>query len=130
MASSSQNIGDETATAPTPDNMATTTPITGEVALARLRIKAVEDNVGEIKTDIRDIKNHRHTDFVHIVQALGGGFILLATALVAAYFIIDNKIEKLSEKITGVSTITTRVDAKLEDLLARIPPVPTPPPHK
>jgi hypothetical protein len=110
--------------------MATTTPITGEAAHTRLRIKAVEDSVGEIKADIRDIKNHRHTDFVHIVQALSAGFILLAGALIAAYFIVDNKIDKLSEKISGVSTITTRVDAKLEDLLARIPPVPTPPPHK
>ena len=78
--------------ATTPDGeMAVTTPISGEAAAARLRIKAVEDGVAEIKTDIRDIKEHRHPDFVRTMQIFGGGFVLLATMLIGAYFIIDKK---------------------------------------
>jgi len=118
------------------DDMAVTTPISGEAAAARLRIKAVEDGVAEIKNDIRDIKNHRHSDIVHTMEVFGGGCVLLAGMLIGAYFIIDSKFdkvdgkfEKLNERFDKLSTTMTRVDTKLEDLLARIPPIPTPPPQ-
>jgi len=130
----------ERETTPTQENMALTTPMTGDAAYARVRVQAVEDSVGEIKSDIRDIKDHRHPDFVHLLQIFGGGFVLLASMLIGAYFIIDSKFdkvgvkfdkvdekfEKLNDRIDKLSTTSTRVDVKLEDLLARIPPVPTP----
>jgi hypothetical protein len=116
------------------DEMAVTTPISGEAAAARVRIKAVEDSVADIKTDIKEIRNHQHTDFVHTMEIFGTGFLLLAGMLIAAYFIIDGKFEKvdgkfdkLNERINALSTSNSRIDTKLEDLLARIPPVPTPP---
>jgi hypothetical protein len=84
----------------------------------------------DVKDDLGEIKNHRHSDFVHMVQMYGAGFVLLAGMLIAAYFIIDGKFDKLGERVDRLSTTSTRVDVKLEDLLARIPPAPTPPPQR
>jgi hypothetical protein len=39
------------------------------------------------------------------------------------------KIDKFNERMDKLSTTVTKVDTKLEDLLARIPPAPTPPPR-
>jgi hypothetical protein len=123
------------ATTPTQEEMAVTTPISGEAAFARHRIKAVEDGIAEIKSDIKNISDKRHSDFVHLIQAFGGGIVLLVTMMIGAYFIIDGKLEKvdgkfdkLNERLDQLSITATRADVKLEDLLARIPPIPTPAP--
>lgn len=106
-----------------PGDTSTTTPISGEAAAARLRIKAVEDSVAEIKDDIREIKNHRHIDFVHLIQIFGSGFVILAGMLIAAYFIVDAKFEKLGNRVDALSVTVNRADAKLEELLGRISPI-------
>ena len=98
-------------------------------AQTRLLIQTIEDNLKDVKGDIKDIKKYRHSDFVYMIAMLAGGFVLLAGMLIATYFIIDSKFEKLSEKVDRLSISSTRVDVKLEDLLARIPPVQTPVPQ-
>lgn len=118
---------EEEATTP-PSDSSITTPITGDTAATRVRIKVVEDSVGEIKDDIREIKNHRHTDFVHVMQMLGAGFLVLAGMLISGYFILDAKLEKLSSKVDALTATIIRADTKLEDLLARIPPARASPP--
>jgi hypothetical protein len=40
--------------------------------------------------------------------------------VIALYFWVD-------DKVSAVATASTRMEAKLEDLLARLPPAPTPP---
>jgi len=54
----------------------------------------------------------------------------MAGMLIAGYLVIDNKLDKFNERLDKLSTTVTRSDAKLEDLLARIPPVPTQPPRR
>lgn len=49
---------------------------------------------------------------------------------IGGYLLTENKIEKLSDKVDKLVISITRVETKLEDLLARIPPVPTPAPQK
>src|SRR5580704_16428243 len=82
--------------------------------------RLLEESLRGVKSDIGEIKNHRHSDFVHMIEMFAAGFVLLAGMLIAAYFIIDGKFDKLGDRVDRLSTTSTRVDAKLEDLLARI----------
>lgn len=85
--------------------------------------------VQEIKDDIRDIKKEQKTDFKIIAGMVIAGFLILAGMLIAGYFRIDDRVTKLEDRVNGLSTTLVRIDTKLEDLLARIPPVPTPVPQ-
>lgn len=86
----------------------------------RLLIKAVEDAVQGLKEDVRDIKSHRHSDFVFHICIFGGGFLVLAGMLITGYM-------KLDDRLMAITNTSIRAETKLEDLLQRIPPVPTPP---
>jgi hypothetical protein len=89
----------------------------------RLLISAIEGALKDLKDDVKDIKSHRHSDFVFHISLLGAGFILLAGMLIAGYFKLDDRISKIEDA-------STRIDTKLEDLLARIPPVQAPIPRR
>jgi hypothetical protein len=82
----------------------------------RVPIKVLEDSINEIKYDVKDVKAHRLIDFLWHAGAL----IAFGTFVIAFYFWLD-------DKVSAVSTASTRMETKLEDLLARLPPVPTPP---
>lgn len=99
------------------------------VTQTRLLIQTLEASLKDVKDDIKEIRSHRHSDFIYMIAMLSGGFLLLAGMLVTTYFIIDNKFDKLGDKLDKLSTSSTRGDAKLEDLLARIPPVQAPIPQ-
>jgi len=43
--------------------------------------------------------------------------------LIAAYFIVDAKFEKLGNRVDALSVTVNRADAKLEELLGRISPI-------
>ena len=86
--------------------------------------------VQELKDDIRDIKSHRHSDFVFHITVLAAGFLILAGMLIFGYFKLDDRITKSDDKINNLITAVTRSDTKLEDLLQRIPPAQTPVPKK
>lgn len=107
-----------------PRRVANVTPdMTAATAQARVVVEAVNDSISELKQDVREIKGYRFTDLVLHISALAAGFVLLAGMMIAAYF-------KLEDKISALSTKSTRIETKLEDLLARIPPVPSPPPRR
>ena len=91
----------------------------------RLMIEAVKETVADLKADVKEIKNHRFTDFLWHIGVFAAGFLLLATMMIAGYF-------KIEDRMNEVSKTTTRIDTKLEDLLQRIPPTvaPLPPPIK
>jgi hypothetical protein len=82
----------------------------------RVPIKALEDTINEIKYDVKDVKAHRLIDFLWHAGAL----IAFGTFVIVLYFWLD-------DKVSAVSTASTRLETKLEDLLTRLPPVPTPP---
>lgn len=86
--------------------------------------------VQELKDDIRDIKSHRHSDFIVYVSMLAGGFLILAGMLIFGYFKLDDRISRSDDKINALATTSVRIDTKLEDLLQRIPPVSTPLPKR
>jgi hypothetical protein len=88
-------------------------------AQTRLLIKAIEDTVKDLKDDVRDIKSHRHSDLILHLSVFVAGFLVLGGMLIAGYFRLDDRIDKLTET-------SIRVDTKLEDLLQRLPPVQAP----
>lgn len=92
-------------------------------AHARIIVEAVKESVAELKADVREIKTHRFTDLLWHITAFAAGFVILASMMIAAYF-------KIEDKIHTLSTSNTRIETKLEDLLQRIPPIPTLPPGR
>jgi hypothetical protein len=103
-------------TPPSDETAVTPSLATEAAAYERIPIKALKDSLNEIKVDVRDVKDHRLTDFIWHAGAL----IAFGTFVIALYFWID-------DKVSALATASARVDTKLEDLLARIPPAPTPP---
>jgi hypothetical protein len=85
-------------------------------------VKSLEESISEIKGDIRDIKKNRHSDFVYLITAYAGGFLLLAGLFGFGFFRVDDKFDKLTEKLDKLTTTNIRSETKLEDLLQRIPP--------
>lgn len=88
-------------------------------------VRSLEGSISEIKEDVRDIKTNRHSDFVYLITVFAGGFLLLAGLFGFGFFRMDDKFDKLSEKLDNLTTINIRSETKLEDLLQRIPPTPT-----
>lgn len=74
-------------------------------------------------TNVKDIRSHRFSDLLWYISSLAAGIVLLGGMIVAAYLKIDDRIHDMS-------TALTRVETKLDDLLQRIPPIPTPVPRK
>jgi pheromone shutdown protein TraB len=86
-------------------------------------VKSLEGSIADIKIDVRELKNSRHSDFVYMITVFGAGFLILAGLLGTVYFKLDDRIDRLSQ-------IIIRADTRLEDLLQRIPPVTTPAPKR
>jgi hypothetical protein len=108
--------------------------ITPDVSLGsghiRLVVSAVENTVAELKGDVKELKSHRHTDFVFMISIFSAGFVLLAGMIIGGYLLTSSKIDALSGKIESVEVLSARIETKLDDLLLRIPPVVAPVPKK
>ena len=108
-----------------PQAMANVVPVDigGYAGQTRIIVDAVKDSVAELKADVKDIRSHRFSDLLWHIGALAATFALLGGMMIVAYMKIDERMRELS-------TASTRVETKLEDLLQRIPPVQTPVPKK
>lgn len=106
-----------------PDVLANVTPDLGGAGQTRLIVEAVKETVADLKSDVKELKSHRFTDLLWHVTALAATFILLGGMMVAAYF-------KIEDRLLDLTRASARVDTKLEDLLQRIPPAPTPIPRR
>jgi len=92
-------------------------------AQTRQIVEAVKTTVAELKQDVKDIKEYRYTDLLLHLGVFAAAVVFVAGVIVAVYF-------KLDDKITSLSNSNIKIETKLEDLLARIPPVATPAPRK
>jgi hypothetical protein len=106
-----------------PRETANVTPMDAGSAQTRQIVEAVKASVAVLTSDVKEIRNYRYTDLLLHIGAFAAGIVLVVTMMVAAYF-------KLEDKLQTLSTATTRVDTKLEDLLLRIPPIPATPARK
>jgi hypothetical protein len=112
---------DQEATPPT--NMANVTPLDSGTAQTRQIVEAVKASIADLASDVKDIRNYRYTDLLLHIGAFAGGIILVVTLVLNVY-------SKLDDKIQTLSTASTRMETKLDDLIARIPPVQTQPPRR
>lgn len=87
-----------------------------------LIIQAIEPTITELRNEMRDVRRSASNDFKWII----GGFILIGGMMIAGYFRLDDRISRLEDKFLTLSITATKIDTQLEDLLQRIPPVPTP----
>lgn len=108
-----------------PKDMANVAPVDmgGVAGQTRIIVDAVKETVSELKADVKEIKNYRHSDFLWHLGLVGSAFFLLSGILATVYF-------KIEDKMHALSIASTRVETKLEDLLRRIPPMPTPVPKR
>lgn len=112
-----------------PHQFANITPPDVSVGAGQIRlvVKPLEEHIREIKDDIKDIKEHRHSDFMITMSIFATGFLLLAGMLIFGYFRLDDKLDtktkELVDKTDAMELTTTKIDTKLDDLLQRIPPV-------
>jgi hypothetical protein len=89
----------------------------------RLIVEAVKESVADLKADVKEIKSYRFGDLFKYLSALTAAVVLLGSMMIAVYF-------KIEDKIHDLSTASTRIEQKLDDLIARIPPVQTLPSRK
>jgi hypothetical protein len=76
-----------------------------------------------LEANVKEIRDYRYTDLWRHLAAFAAGIVLVVGMLIAGYFKIEDKIQILS-------TASTRMETKLDDLIARIPPVQTPVPRR
>jgi hypothetical protein len=112
------SLPDQEATPPT--SMANVTPLDSGTAQTRQIVEAVKASVADLTQDVKGIRDYRYTDLLLHIGAFAAGIIIVVTLILNVY-------SRLDDKIQALSTTSTRVDTKLEDLLQRIPPVQTPP---
>jgi hypothetical protein len=105
---------------PSKEQIANVIPDVGTAAQTRFLINAIDVSTRELKDDVKDIKSHRHSDFVYMISVFSLGFILLAGMFIFGYFRLDDRIVELTKS-------SVRVETKLEDLLQRVPPILLPP---
>lgn len=107
-------------------------------AQARLAAELLAPTLDELRKDIREVRSHHRTEFIIVISALATGFLVLAGMSIGAYrWAHDDAAGESTRLSTRVDTMEhsqmvtqetlVRVDTKLEDLLARIPPLATPP---
>lgn len=115
MASSSKPTGE---TVPPPDDANVVPLEAAHAGQTRILIGAIKETVGELKSDVKEIKNYRHTDFLWTIGSLSAGFLLLAGFVLHLYWRMDDRVQALS-------TSLTRIETKMEILMQRSQPEPT-----
>ncbi len=109
-----------------PKELANVAPDVGGSGQTRLIIQAIEPTITELRNEMRDLRKTASNDFKWII----GGFILVGGMMIAGYFKLDDRISHLEDRFITISNTTTKIDTQLQDLLARIPPTPTPAPRR
>jgi hypothetical protein len=71
----------------------------------RLIVEAVKDSVADLKSDVKDIKNYRYSDLFKYLSAIGAAVVLLGGMMIAAYFRVEDQIQRLQHELRQNSTI-------------------------
>jgi hypothetical protein len=98
-----------------PGETAVVVPAIEGAGQTRILIDAVKEQIAELKSDVKDIKNYRHSDFRWHITIFGSGFLLLAALALHLY-------SRLEDKIQILSTMATRLETKVDSLARSSPP--------
>jgi hypothetical protein len=83
------------------------------VQAVEFSVNDIKIAVGDIKNDIKVIKDQRWTDFMWHLATLIAAVLAIGAAIISIYF-------RLEDKISAISTTSTRIETKLEVLLAPV----------
>jgi hypothetical protein len=106
-----------------PRETANVTPMEPGSMQTRIIVEAVKASVSTLEANVKEIRDYRYTDLWRHLAAFAAGIVLVVGMLITVYFKIEDKMQILS-------TTSTRIETKLDDLIARIPPVQTPAPRR
>jgi hypothetical protein len=112
--------------------------LTRESGQTRQLVQALEtalrDSMAELHKEVAEIKTRSHTDYHRLLYIFGAGVAALIAVFGWGFARLDDRLiaigDRLSDRVAEVATSQARTDQKLDDLIARIPPVPSPPPHR
>lgn len=94
----------------------------------------LRSDMKDLRADISTLKTHADNHFYRTLYIFGAGFVAVVLLFAWGYTRADDRqiasSSKTDDRIAAQGTALTRIDQKLEDLLARIPPVQAPAPHK
>jgi hypothetical protein len=76
------------------------------------------------------VNKDRISDNRWYLGVFGIGFLTLAGLFISGYLLISTKFDKVVDEIKPIDRTVIRLEQKLDDLIARIPPVQTPAPRK
>ena len=107
-----------------------------ETPQTRALVRALEHALRDFREDLVEVKTRAHTDFFRTLWVFGVGFVLLAGMVIEAYrwaaddlrlasTRLENRIDKVDDRVVTTGNTLTRVDQKLQDLLDRVPATPT-----
>lgn len=108
---------------------------------ARLAAQLLEPAIGDLRKEIQKIRDDHQRHLLIVLSAFAAGFIALGTMTIGAYrwshddlamasVDLGKRADRLDDKVEKEDATLVRVQTQLEDLLARIPPVPTPAPRR
>ena len=106
-----------------PPSQANVTPMDAGTAQTRQIVDAVKASVASLHLEVKEIRDYRYTDLWRHLAAFAAGIVLIVGMMIAVYF-------KIEDKLQALSTTPTRLETKLDDLIARIPPVQAPVPRR
>ena len=87
------------------------------------KVPELASSVGFIKEAVSELRTNSRSDHRFVLAVFGAGFVLLGSMTIASYLLLVNKVD--SQAIAG-----QRIETKLDDLIARLPPTPTPIPAR
>jgi hypothetical protein len=68
------------------------------------------------------VNKDRISDSRWYLGIFGIGFLTLAGLFISGYLLVAGRVETVGEKILPVDKAVTRIEQKLDDLIARLPP--------
>jgi len=124
---------------PPPDQQVGTPPPRAHpgVEQARLAAQLLGPAIVDLREEIREARKNHRTEFIILISAFAAGFLVLAGMAIEAYrwshddmiaeiARINTRLDRVEQQQSASQDTLVRADTKLEDLLARIPPIQTP----
>ncbi len=107
-----------------PKDMANVVPTdVANAGQTRLLVDAIKEAVAELKSDVKDVKDYRHSDFKWYICTFGAGFVALAGLSLYLY-------SRIEDRLSALSTAVTKVEIRLESLQRSASPEPSAAPKK
>jgi hypothetical protein len=103
-----------------PTETANVSPMGNESGQTRQIVDAVRNSISPLENAVDRLQTGRIDDMWRFLYIYGGGVVLVVGMFLLGYL-------RLSDRVDGLDKSNVRIEQKLDDLIARIPPIPTQP---